>query len=104
MHALIIICTCTLTYIVAKNTYPFMYCSYNIIGGVDYDPGPYSIIFSAGGTSKSFNITIFDNNTFESLESFNLLISPHALILLGSPHQAVTTIRDDDGRSIKLYI
>jgi len=49
---------------------------------------------------KSFNISIFDNNTFESLESFNLEISPHAFILLGNPHQAVTTIRDDDSKKI----
>ena len=69
-------------------------------GGIDYDPGPYSILFSAGETNKSFNISIFDNNTFESLENFNLLISPHAFILLGNPHQAVTTIRDDDGKNV----
>ena len=68
------------------------------LGNVDYDPGPYSVLFAAGETVKSFNISIFDNNTFESLESFTLTISPPSFVLLGNPHQAIITIIDDDGK------
>ena len=54
---------------------------------------------------KSFDISIFDNNTFESLESFNLTISPPSFVLLGNPHQAIATIvDDDDGKHICYYI
>ena len=75
------------------------YCSLlNVfIENVDYDPGAYSILFSAGETIKSFNISIFDNDTFEALETFNLIINPSSFVSLGTPHQAVTRIVDDDG-------
>ena len=49
---------------------------------------------------KSFNISIFDNDTFESLESFNLTITPPSFVLLGNPHQAIVTIIDDDGKYV----
>ena len=68
------------------------------IESVDYDPGPYSILFLAGETIKSFNISIFDNNTFEALETFNLIINPSSFVSLGTPHQAVTRIMDDDSK------
>ena len=68
------------------------------IGSSDYDPGPYTILFSAGETIKSFNISVFDNNTFEALESFNLTINPPSFGFVGNPHQAVITIIDDDGK------
>ena len=66
------------------------------VGGFDYDPGPYSILFSAGETFRSFNISIFDNNTYEAFESFNLIISPPGFVLFGNPRQTITTISDED--------
>ena len=66
------------------------------IGNVDYDPGPYSLLFTAGETAKSFDISLFDDNTFESLESFTLTISPPSFVLLGNPQQAIAGIIDDD--------
>jgi len=74
--------------------------NYFYLGNVDYDAGPYNVIFSTGETIKSFNISIFDNNTFEALKSFNLVISPSNFIILGNPHQAITTITDDDCKLI----
>ena len=53
-------------------------------------------MFSAGETIKPFNILIFDNDTFEALETFNLIISPSSFVSLGITHQAVVRITDDD--------
>ena len=69
-----------------------------LLESVDYDPGPYNILFSAGETIKSFNISIFDNNTFEALETFNLIINPSRFVSLGTPHQTVIRIMDDDSK------
>jgi len=77
--------------------------NYFHLGNVDYDAGPYNVMFSAGETIKSFNILIFNNNTFEALESFNLVISPSNFIILGDPHQAITTITDDDCELIIIH-
>ena len=74
----------------------FLILNLYFIGSADYDPGPYNILFSAGETIKPFNILIFDNDTFEALETFNLIISPSSFVSLGITHQAVVRITDDD--------
>ncbi|XP_065892786.1 uncharacterized protein [Dysidea avara] len=48
-------------------------------GGIDYDSGPYTVTFTAGMTSASFNVAINDDNTFESREFFYLTIDPSSL-------------------------
>ena len=53
-------------------------------------------MFSAGETIRSFNISVFDNDTFEALEAFNLIISPSNFVSPGTTHQAVVRITDDD--------
>ena len=73
-----------------------MYSIKYFIESVDYDPGPYNIVFSAGESIKPFNISIFDNDTFEALETFNLIISPLSFVSLDTTHQAVVRITDDD--------
>ena len=70
-------------------------------GGVDYDSGPYSTTFNAGGTSASFNVPITDDDVDETDENFNLAIDPSSLpptcVMVGSPDTATVTIVDDEG-------
>ena len=66
----------------------------------DYRSGPYTVTFSSGSTSRSFYITITDDNVIEYPESFLLTIDPDSLptgISLGSRPQATVTISNDDG-------
>ena len=66
-------------------------------GGVDYDSGPYTVTFTAGQTSASFDIPINDDNILENTEMFTLTINPPSLstcITVGGPGQANVTIMD----------
>jgi len=68
-------------------------------GGFDYDSGPYSVTFTAGQTSASFDIPINDDNIFEASELFNLTIDPSSLpstVTLSSSATLTATILDDD--------
>ena len=72
----------------------------NPIGGGDYTPGPYSLMFAAGATAVQFDIAINDDRVFELNERFNLIISPTLLprdVTLGNIDQATVTIIDNDG-------
>ena len=73
-------------------------CNNNITGGVDYDSGPYTVIFPAGVTSVSFDVSIIDDNMVENNETFDLTIvsSSSNKITLGSSVQATLTIFDND--------
>jgi len=72
----------------------------HIIGGVDYDSGPYTVTFTAGQTSASFDIPINDNNILETNEDFTITINSSSLpngVTRDIPGTATVTIMDDDG-------
>ena len=49
--------------------------SNNIItGGVDYDSGPYTVMFTAGMTMASYKIPIDDDDIMENDKDFTLTI------------------------------
>jgi len=69
-------------------------------GGVDYNSGPYSVTFTAGQTSVSFDVPINDEDIFEDDENFSLTINPSSLppsCSLGDPSSATVTIVNDEG-------
>ena len=68
-------------------------------GGVDYDSGPYSVMFTAGETSVPFDVPINNDNAAECNEEFNLTINtlPSCVIVV-SPDTATVTINDDEGK------
>ena len=74
--------------------------NYIIAGDEDYEPGPFTVIVSAGDISSvSFNITIIDDDVFEANESFILIIDPSTVPsrVIVQPHcMTVVTIVDDD--------
>ena len=68
---------------------------------MDYDSGPYNILFSAGQTSVKFNVSIIDNDLLEDNETFNLTIIPSSLpskVNTSNPAQVTVTIVDDEGK------
>ena len=80
-----------------------MVCCYNSNnvtgGGVDYDSGPYSVTFTAGQTSVSFDVPINDDNILEDDENFILTIISATLpvnVTRGSTGQATVTVVDND--------
>ena len=76
--------------------------SNNVTGGdVDYDSGPYTVTFTAGQTSVSFDVPINNDNIFEASETFSLTIDPSSLpsrVTLSSSATLTATILDDDCR------
>lgn len=62
--------------------------------------GPYTVTFPAGVTSAMFNVSISNDDIFESNETFNLIIDVFSLpsnIAVGDISQAAVTILNDDG-------
>jgi len=75
--------------------------SSNIVtgGGVDYDSGPYSVTFTAGVTSATFEVPINDDNIFENAENFTVTIVMAGLptgVTRGDPASATVNIVDND--------
>ena len=70
--------------------------------GEDYHSATsYSVVFYAGMTNVSFNISIHDDDRFEGNESFILDIDPSTLpesVTVDDPGQATVMIVDDDGK------
>ena len=68
-------------------------------GGVDYDSGPYTVTFTAGQTSASFDVPINDDNIYERNETFSLAIDqstlPNMVMLLPMCRLDVTIVDDD---------
>ena len=88
-------------------TSKYLCCSYFIhfictfcIGRFDYDPGPYDATFPALTTTASFDIKIFDNQTFETSEQFSLTINPPNFVFQGTPSEVTATILDHRGLCI----
>ena len=76
-------------------------CTYVYVTGEDYASMPHTVIFEAGLTSVTFNISITDNGIFEGNESFTLDINSVFLpddVTIGDPGQATVIIIDDDGK------
>ena len=66
---------------------------------MDYTSGPYSVTFSTGQTTATFNVPISDDNVYEHNENFMLIINSLSLpngVMLGDPDQTTVTIVDDD--------
>lgn len=74
------------------------------IGGVDYEPGPYSVTLLAGNTVASFYLSIFDNILFEGNEDLILTINSSSLpshVTINDTLQTTTLIIiDDDGKVV----
>ena len=72
-------------------------------GGVDYDSGPYSVTFTAGVTSVSFDVPINNDNILEDDEDFTLTIIGSSLpseVTRGDPFRATVTIVDNDRKCL----
>ena len=78
-----------------------------LIGDVDYESGPYKIIFPAGVTTISFNISIHDDDLLEANENFSLAINAESLpdgTTTDSPSTAIMIIRNDDSKCVVCII
>ena len=78
-----------------------------VIGGDDYDSGPYSVTFSPGNNSAAFDIAIIFDEVEEDSETFTLSIAPilSPLITYGDIIQATVTIIDKtviDGKVVQM--
>ena len=68
-------------------------------GGVDYVSGPYTVIFPAGNTSSSFDISITVDNLVELNETIDLTIQSTSLptgASVSDPSQATVIIMNSD--------
>ena len=79
-----------------------------VIGGDDYDSGPYSVTFPPGNNSAAFDIAIIFDEVEEDSETFTLSIAPilPPLITYGDIIQATVTIIDKtviiDGKVVQM--
>jgi len=65
--------------------------------GTDYVSASGTLLFVGNETSKSFNVTILDDTTFEGDESFTLSLKNNSSsFTLGSPSTAILTIIEND--------
>ena len=72
---------------------------------MDYDSGPYYVMFFAGMTSVPFSISINNDTKFEGNETITLSINsqiPYGIII-GDPDEALLTVVDDDSKYNHLY-
>ncbi len=74
------------------------YATNNIsaISGSDYTAASSTLTFTAGQTSKTFNVPILDDTSIEGPETFGLTLSSPNGATLGSPSTTTVTIVDDD--------
>ena len=86
-------------------------CSFTVIicigDGVDYNSGLYSVTFTVGKTSVSFDIALTDDNILEKNEFFNLTIDTSLLpngFTVGSPGQAIVTIINNDSKLLIIVL
>ena len=74
----------------------------NTLGGTDYVSKPnHTVIFPAGKTHATLNISIYEDNVFENNESFTLTINTSSLpsgVTRGDPGKTTVTIVDNDGK------
>ena len=70
-------------------------------GGVDYESGPYTVIFPAGEISVLFDVPIIDDHVLEENEMFNIIINSSSLpsrVNVINPYEATVIIVDNDGK------
>jgi hypothetical protein len=73
--------------------------------GADYVSASGILLFVGDETSKTFNVTILDDNTFEGDESFTLSLNNNSSsFTLGSPSTATLTIIENETPSIQLLL
>ena len=73
------------------------------LGEEDYKSGPHTVMIPGGNTRAMFNVTITDDNVFEPVETFRLVITQtsHPLLVVAAfPNQPFVTIRDDDRKFV----
>ena len=81
-----------------------------ILGGaIDYNFTSHNITFTTGVTRVTFNVTVIDDNIFESDEIFYLSITAHHGSLpngvsIGYTNQATVTIDDDESKRLLLLL
>ena len=71
--------------------------------GMDYDSGSYEILFTAGQTKVSFNISIFEDETKDDNEIFTLTIISKMLpdrVSAGNPSTSTVIIADTTGENL----
>jgi len=64
----------------------------------DYDSGPYDVTFTKNTMNASLTVNITDDDLFERLEKFNLVISnllPNRISRV-NPYRAMVSIEDDE--------
>ena len=74
---------------------------------MDYGSGPYEITFTVGTTEASFNVSLTDDNIFESNENFMIAIDPSSLpnnVTVGDRKRVTVIIMDDDGNYFVLNV
>ena len=68
--------------------------------GKDYSSGSYEILFTAGQTNVSFNISIFEDYSKDDNETFTLTIISKMLpdrVSAGNPNTSTVIIKDTTG-------
>ena len=71
--------------------------------GMDYNSGSYEILFTAGQTNVSFNISIFEDEIRDDHEIFTLTIISRILpdrISVGNPRTSTVIIADTTGENL----
>ena len=72
----------------------------NLVGGVDYESGPYSVTIKKGKTAAKFCIRMINDNISEINEVFGLVIDTTSLpsgVDRANPYTANVTITDNEG-------
>ena len=71
------------------------------------ESGYVEVIFPAGQTEASFKVAIVKDDTFESSESFCVMIMPVSVpysVQLGTPRSSAVVIIDDDSKLIAVSL
>ena len=64
-----------------------------------------AVVFAAGETQSSFDVTILDDNIAEPLEMFTAVLSnPSQGLMLGGDIIATVNIEDDEGGVMNLFL
>ena len=78
---------------------------HNLIGGNDYIKPEGKVKIEAGNFTGQINITIRDDETFEGIETFSVIIDNSQIhSKLDDPYIATVVIVDDESKCIHLYI
>ena len=75
--------------------------------GMSYNPGSYEILFTAGQTNASFNISIFEDGIRDDNEMFTLTINSKMLpdrVSTGNPSTSTVIIADTTGEKLSTNV